>query len=90
MTSITVQLSDREIEALKARTGKRDAEAALKAWAARADLKRSSAKLRAALKESMRRLERVGALGAHARRCVGSRADRSAALQARLQTRSQA
>jgi hypothetical protein len=36
MTNATVQLSDQEIAALKARTGKRSAAAALKAWAARA------------------------------------------------------
>jgi hypothetical protein len=53
MTSVTVELSDREIEALKARTGKRSAAAALKAWAARANAKRSAADLRAALKESL-------------------------------------
>ena len=53
MTHVTVQLSDREIEALKARTGKRSAAAALKAWAARANAKRSAAKLRAALKGSL-------------------------------------
>ena len=52
MTKVTVQLSDREIEALKARTGKRSAAAALKAWAARANAKRSIAELRAALKDS--------------------------------------
>ena len=53
MTNVTVQLSDREIEALKTRTGKRSAAAALKAWAARANAKRSAAELRAALKESL-------------------------------------
>jgi hypothetical protein len=47
MNSVTVQLSDREIEALKARTGKRSAAAALKAWAARANAKRCVAELRA-------------------------------------------
>ncbi len=52
MTNVTVQLSDREIEALKARTGKRSAAAALKAWAARANAKRSAAELRAALRDS--------------------------------------
>lgn len=52
MTNVTVQLSDREIEALKARTGKRSAAAALKAWAARANAKRAVADLRAALKDS--------------------------------------
>src|SRR6185312_7830135 len=54
MTNVTVELSDREIEALKARTGKRSAAAALKAWAARANAKRSAAELRAALRESMK------------------------------------
>ncbi|MDB6008681.1 MAG: hypothetical protein JWL65_931 [Gammaproteobacteria bacterium] len=53
MTSVTVQLSEREIEALKARTGKRNAQAALKAWAARANAERTVANLRAALKESL-------------------------------------
>jgi hypothetical protein len=53
MTSVTVQLSEREIEALKARTGKRNAEAAPKAWAARANAERTVAKLRAALRESL-------------------------------------
>jgi hypothetical protein len=54
MTNVTVELSDREIESLKARTGKRSAAAALKAWAARANAKRSAADLRAALKESLK------------------------------------
>ena len=54
MTNVTVQLSDREIEALKSRTGKRSAAAALKAWAARANAKRSIADLRAALKDSLK------------------------------------
>jgi len=54
MTNVTVQLSDREIEALKSRTGKRSAAAALKAWAARAIAKRSIAELRAALKNSLK------------------------------------
>jgi hypothetical protein len=53
MTSVTVQLTEQEIKALKARTGKRNAEAALKAWAARANAERASADLRAALKESL-------------------------------------
>lgn len=53
MASVTVQLSEREIEALKARTGKRNAAAALKAWATRANAERTVAKLRAALKESL-------------------------------------
>ena len=54
MTSVTVQLSDREIEALKERTGKRSAAAALKEWAARANAKRSAVELRNALKESLK------------------------------------
>lgn len=54
MTSVTVQLSKREIDALKERTGKRNAEAALKAWAARANPQRSIAELRAALRESLK------------------------------------
>jgi hypothetical protein len=55
MTSVTVQLSEREVEALKARTGERNAEAALKAWAARANVERTAAKLRAALNESLQK-----------------------------------
>jgi Death domain len=47
------QLSEREIEALKAHTGERNAEAALKAWVARANPERTVAKLRAALKDSL-------------------------------------
>jgi hypothetical protein len=54
MTSVTVQLSDREIEMLKARTGERDPEAALKAWVGRANPKRTVAELKAALKESLK------------------------------------
>jgi hypothetical protein len=57
MTSVTVQLSEREIKALKARTGKRNAESALKAWAARANAERTVAGLRAALKESLQEEE---------------------------------
>jgi hypothetical protein len=53
MTSVTVQLTEQEIKALKARTGKRNAEAALKEWAVRANAERASADLRAALKESL-------------------------------------
>ena len=53
MTNVTVQLSDREIEALKARTGRRSAAAALKAWAARANATHSAAELRAAIRESL-------------------------------------
>jgi hypothetical protein len=53
MTSVTIQLNEQEIKALKDRTGKRNAEAALKAWAGRANAERTSASLRAALKESL-------------------------------------
>ena len=53
MTTVTIQLSDQEIKTLKARTGERNAEAALKAWVVRANPKRSSAALRAALKQSL-------------------------------------
>lgn len=59
MTNVTVQLTDREIAALKARTGKRSAAAALKAWAVRANAKRSAADLRTGLKESLKE-EAVG------------------------------
>jgi hypothetical protein len=54
MTNVTVRLTDREIKMLKARTGERDASAALKAWVTRANPKRSTAELRAALKESLK------------------------------------
>ena len=54
MTTVTVRLTDREIKMLKARTGERDASAALKAWVTRANPKRSTAELRAALKESLK------------------------------------
>ena len=54
MTSVTVRLSDRQIEALKARTGRRNAAEALKAWATRANPKRLAAEIRAALKESLK------------------------------------
>jgi hypothetical protein len=54
MTSVTVRLSDREIRALKARTGKKNAAAALKDWAARANPKHSLSELRAALKQSLK------------------------------------
>jgi len=54
MINVRVQLTDRQIEALKARTGKRSAASALKAWAARANTRRSIAELRAALKESLK------------------------------------
>jgi hypothetical protein len=54
MTTVTVRLTDREIKMLKARTGERNASAALKAWVTRANPKRSTAELRAALKESLK------------------------------------
>ncbi len=54
MTSVTVRLSDREIKMLKARTGETDTEAALKAWVGHANPKRTSAELRAALKDSLK------------------------------------
>lgn len=54
MTSVTVRLTDRQIKMLKARTGERDASAALKAWVTRANPKRSTAELRAALRESLK------------------------------------
>ena len=54
MTSVTVQLSDQEIKTLTARTGEGNAEAALKAWVVRANPKRSSTALRAALKQSLK------------------------------------
>jgi hypothetical protein len=54
MTTVTVRLTPREIKMLQARTGEADATAALKAWVARANPKRSSAELRAALQESLK------------------------------------
>lgn len=54
MTSVTVRLTDREIRMLKARTGERDASAAVKAWITRANPRRSTAQLRAALRESLK------------------------------------
>lgn len=54
MTSVTVRLTDREIKMLKARTGEKDASAAVKAWVSRANPKRSTAELRAALRESLK------------------------------------
>ena len=54
MTTVTVRLTDREIKMLKARTGERDASAALKAWVTRANPKRSAAELRTALKQSLK------------------------------------
>jgi len=57
MENVTVQLSDREVEILKERTGKRSAEAALKAWVTRANPRRTSSELRAALKQSLKEEE---------------------------------
>ena len=54
MTSVTVRLTDREIRMLKARTGERDASAAVKAWITHANPRRSTAQLRAALRESLK------------------------------------
>ena len=54
MASVTVQLTALEIKMLKARTGERDASAALKSWVMRANPKRSTAELRAALRESLK------------------------------------
>lgn len=54
MTSVTVRLTDREIRMLKARTGERDASAAVKAWITRANPMRATAQLRAALRESLK------------------------------------
>jgi hypothetical protein len=57
MENVTVQLSDREVEMLKERTGKRSAEAALKAWVTRVNPRRTSSELRAALKQSLKEEE---------------------------------
>jgi hypothetical protein len=54
MTSVTVRLTDRDIKMLKARTGERDVSAAVKAWITRANPRRSTAQLRAALRESLK------------------------------------
>ena len=54
MTSVTVQLSEAEIRALKARTGKKNPAAALKDWAGRANPRRSLSEPRAALKQSLK------------------------------------
>jgi hypothetical protein len=53
MTTVTIQLTDSEIQMLKTRTGVNDAAGALKAWVTDANPKHSVAKLRAALKESL-------------------------------------
>lgn len=54
MTSVTIRLTDREIKMLKARTGEKDASAALKAWVSRANPKRSTTELRNALRDSLK------------------------------------
>ncbi len=54
MTSVTVRLTDRELKMLKARTGEKDASAAVKAWITRANPRRSTAQLRAALRQSLK------------------------------------
>lgn len=53
MTNITIELSPEDIRALKARTGKRSASAALKAWVANADSARTVKQLRTALADSI-------------------------------------
>jgi hypothetical protein len=52
-THITVELSRDEVRALKKRTGKKTANAALKAWVANADAKYTSAQLKAALEKTL-------------------------------------
>ena len=54
MADVTVRLSDLDIKMLRARTGERDPSAALKAWVSRANPKRSTAALRAALRDSIK------------------------------------
>ena len=54
MTSVTVRLTDRELKMLKARTGEKDASAAVKAWITRANPRRSTAQLRAAPRQSLK------------------------------------
>ncbi|MGE0115931.1 MAG: hypothetical protein AB7T07_13740 [Steroidobacteraceae bacterium] len=54
MTHITIQLSPKEVKALKLRTGKRSADAALKAWIASADPAHTIEQLRAALAQSIK------------------------------------
>jgi hypothetical protein len=50
---------------MDARTGKRNVEAALKAWAARANAERTVTELRAAVKESLK--EEAAGKGKHSR-----------------------
>ncbi len=54
MTNITITLSPDDIRALKVRTGKRSASAALKAWVANADPTHSLEQLRVALADSIK------------------------------------
>jgi hypothetical protein len=65
MTSVTVRLTDRELKMLKARTGEKDASAAVKAWITRANPRRSAAQLRAALRQSLK--EETAGKGRHFR-----------------------
>lgn len=52
MTNITITLSPEDVRALKVRTGKRSASAALKAWIASADPTHTVEQLRSALTQS--------------------------------------
>ena len=52
LTHVTLELTPTEVRALKRRTGKRTANAALKAWIANADAPRTAAQLRHALTQS--------------------------------------
>jgi hypothetical protein len=54
VTRVTIQLSDQDVKMLKERTGQTNAEAALRVWITHANPKRSSAQLRASLRESMK------------------------------------
>jgi hypothetical protein len=65
MTDITITLSPEDIRALKVRTGKRSASAALKAWVANADPTRTAEQLRSALAQSIK--EESTGKGRHAR-----------------------
>lgn len=53
-TNVTIQLTPKDIRVLKARTGKRSAGAALKAWIANADPEHTTQELRAALTQSIK------------------------------------
>ena len=52
MATVVVEISAADTKVLKARTGERSADAALKAWIARANPRRTTAQLRAALLQS--------------------------------------